>query len=154
MPIGVTEVTGIFMQFNLTSSGLDRFVDAQEPVYDAVIKELTSGKKTSHWMWFVFPQLKGLGRSAIADHFGIESRAEAVAYWEHPVLGERLLVCTNLVLAHHDETAHDIFGIPDDLKFKSCMTLFARVVPSEPAFQRALERFFEGRSDEGTLNLL
>lgn len=142
------------MQFNLTSRGLDRFVDAQGPVYDSVIKELASGKKTSHWMWFIFPQLKGLGRSAIADHFGIESRTEAVAYWEHPVLGERLLECTNLVLAQHDKTAHDIFGSPDDLKFKSCMTLFARIAPDEPAFQQALEQFYGGRSDEETLNLL
>ncbi|OOG58065.1 calpastatin [Polaromonas sp. C04] len=139
---------------DLTMQGLNRFLNAQGPVYDAVIKELTGGKKTTHWMWFVFPQLKGLGRSAIAEHFGIESRTEALAYWEHPVLGERLLECTNLALAQHGKSAHEIFGSPDDLKLKSCMTLFARVVPSEPAFQHALERFFEGRSDEGTLNLL
>ena len=139
---------------DLTMQGLNRFLNAQGPVYDSVIKELTGGKKTTHWMWFVFPQLKGLGRSAIAEHFGIESRTEALAYWEHPVLGARLLECTNLVLEQHDKSAHDIFGSPDDLKFKSCMTLFARVVPSELAFQQALDRLYGGSLDERTVELL
>ena len=113
------------MPFDLTKSGLERFVDAQESVFAAVFNELKAGKKTSHWMWFVFPQLRGLGRSAIAQHFGIESRDEALAYWQHPVLGKRLKECTLLVLEVDDRTAHEIFGSPDDVKFRSCMTLFA-----------------------------
>ncbi|MFZ3141768.1 DUF1810 domain-containing protein [Polaromonas sp.] len=111
--------------------------------------------KTSHWMWFVFPQLKGLGRSAMAKHFGLESRDEALAYWQHPVLGRRLKQCTTLVLAAGiHKTAHDVLGSPDDLKFRSCMTLFCQVAPDEPVFSRALERFFGGQPDEGTLKLL
>lgn len=142
------------MPFDLTKSGLQRFVDAQDSVYAEVCKELKAGKKTSHWMWFIFPQLKGLGRSALAMHFGIESREEALAYWHHPVLGTRLKDCTQLVLAVDGRTAHEIFGFPDDLKFRSCMTLFARVALDEPAFQMALERYFDGQPDEGTLALL
>ncbi|HAL39562.1 MAG TPA: DUF1810 domain-containing protein [Polaromonas sp.] len=142
------------MPFNLTNNGLERFVDAQGPVYDSVFKELASGRKATHWMWFIFPQLKGLGRSPIAKHFGIESRDEALAYWKHSVLGKRLLECTTLVLAQRNTTAHDIFGSPDELKFKSCMTLFAQVAPEEPVFKQALERFFEGTPDEGTLKLM
>jgi uncharacterized protein (DUF1810 family) len=142
------------MPFNLTNNGLGRFVDAQGPVYNSVFKELASGRKTTHWMWFVFPQLKGLGRSPIAKYYGIESRDEALAYWKHPVLGRRLKECTQLVLAVDDTTAHDIFGSPDELKFKSCMTLFAQVAPEEPVFKEALKRFFEGKPDEGTLKLM
>ena len=139
---------------NLITQGLERFVEAQSQVYASVCEELTAGKKTSHWMWFVFPQLKGLGRSPAARHFGLESRAEALAYWRHPVLGKRLKTCTALVLAIGSPNAHDIFGSPDDLKFRSCMTLFAQAVPDEPVFNQALERFFAGKPDESTLELL
>ncbi|CAN5544478.1 DUF1810 domain-containing protein [soil metagenome] len=140
---------------NLTTQGLERFVEAQDPVYVSVCEELAAGKKTSHWMWFVFPQLKGLGRSAMAKHFGLESRDEALAYWQHPLLGQRLKQCTMLVLAAGlHKTAHDILGSPDDLKFRSCMTLFCQLAPDEPVFSQALEWFFGGLPDEATLKLL
>ena len=142
------------MDTNSTSHGLERFVGAQDRVYAAVKEELVAGNKTSHWMWFVFPQLKALGRSSMAKHFGIESGSEALAYWQHPVLGKRLKECTELVLAAGGKTVHEIFGSPDDLKFRSCMTLFARVVPEEPVFSQALERFFDGKPDAMTLSLL
>ena len=139
---------------NLTTQGLQRFVEAQDRVYESVCNELALGEKTSHWMWFIFPQLKGLGRSPIAKHYGLESAAEALAFWQHPVLGKRLKECALLVLAQPNTTARDIFGSPDDLKFKSCMTLFAQVAPTEPAFQQALQRFFGGKRDESTVKLL
>ena len=139
---------------NLTTQGLQRFVQAQDLVFDSVCNELSLGEKTSHWMWFIFPQLKSLGHSPIAKHYGLESALEAREYWEHPVLGPRLKQCTQLVLAQPNTTAHDIFGSPDDVKFKSCMTLFARVVPNEPCFKEALTRFFAGKSDDNTLKLL
>ena len=139
---------------NLTTPGLQRFVEAQDRVYESVRKELALGEKTSHWMWFIFPQLEGLGRSTIAKYFGIDSREEALGFWRHPILGQRLKECTQLVLAQRNTTAHDIFGSPDDLKFKSCMTLFAEVAPDEPVFQQALVRFFGGQPDETTLKLL
>ncbi|HXE21369.1 MAG TPA: DUF1810 domain-containing protein [Rhodoferax sp.] len=132
---------------------LERFVQAQNPVYAQVCAELAAGLKTSHWMWFVFPQLKGLGRSAMAQHFGITSRAEAQAYWHHALLGARLKECVELVLAVEGRTALQIFGSPDDLKFHSSLTLFAQAAPDEPVFQRALPRYFDGESDARTLEL-
>ena len=134
--------------------GLKRFVEAQDHVYASVLEELAAGNKTSHWMWFVFPQLKALGRSSIAKHYGIASQGEALAYWQHPVLGERLKECTQLVLKARGKTAHEIFNSPDDFKFRSCMTLFAQVAPEEPVFSQALELFFGGKEDQMTLNLL
>lgn len=139
---------------NSTSLGLERFVEAQDRVYESVCNELALGEKTSHWMWFIFPQLKGLGRSPIAKHYAIESADAALAYWQHPILGQRLKECTQLVLAQRNTTAHDIFGSPDDLKFKSCMTLFAQVAPNEAVFKQALQRFFGGKLDDSTLKLL
>ncbi len=133
---------------------LERFIEAQDPVYDAVIAELTRGKKQSHWMWFVFPQPRGLGRSDASRYYGIASRAEALAYSRHAVLGARLRECTALVLAIQGRSAHDIFGTPDDLKFHSCMTLFHEVDPEEPSFARALERYFAGAPDVNTLDRL
>ena len=133
---------------------LERFVAAQDAVYEAVRAELSAGRKASHWMWFVFPQLRGLGRSATALHYGLASREEALAYWRHPVLGLRLKECCELVLATQGRTAHEIFGSPDDLKFRSCMTLFAEVAPDEPVFRRALARFFDAEPDPRTLALL
>jgi uncharacterized protein (DUF1810 family) len=135
------------------SFDLDRFVAAQDLVYARVCAELAAGAKASHWMWFVFPQLRGLGRSATADHFGIASRAEAEAYLSHPVLGERLRECTRLVLAVRGRDATAIFGTPDDMKFHSSMTLFAEV-SDEPLFADALARYFDGRRDARTLQLL
>lgn len=139
---------------NLTTLGLQRFVEAQDRVYESVCNELALGEKTSHWMWFIFPQLKGLGHSPIAKYYGIASADEALEFWQHPVLSQRLLECTKLVLAQPNTTAHDIFGSPDDLKFKSCITLFALVAPDEAAFSQALARFFGGKADENTLKLL
>ena len=133
---------------------LQRFVEAQNPVYPQVCAELAAGKKTSHWMWFVFPQIKALGRSPTAKHFGLGSRDEALAYWQHTVLGKRLKECAQLVLAFDNKTAHDIFGSPDDLKLKSCMTLFTHISAGEPVFKQVLERFFGGQLDDKTLNLL
>ena len=142
------------MSFNSTKTGLERFVEAQDRVYDTVCDELALGAKTSHWMWFIFPQLKELGRSPIAKFYGIASREEARAYWERPVLGKRLLECTKLVLALRNKTANEILGFPDDLKFQSCMTLFSQVAPEEDAFKRALDYYFGGSPDENTLRLL
>ncbi len=142
------------MSSNPAVQGLERFVTAQDRVYASVCDELAAGSKTSHWMWFVFPQLKALGRSSIAKHFGIESRNEALAYWQHPVLGRRLKACTELVFAVGDKTALEIFGSPDELKFRSCMTLFAQVALEEKVFNLALQRFFDGQPDETTLRLL
>ena len=134
--------------------GLERFVEAQAPVYASVLRELGAGSKTSHWMWFVFPQLKSLGRSSTARFYGIEDRAEAAAYWRHPLLGPRLVECTRLVLATSGRSAHAVFGSPDDLKLCSCMTLFDAVAPEEPAFRSVLDRFYAGVADAATLDLL
>jgi uncharacterized protein (DUF1810 family) len=133
---------------------LQRFVAAQNPVYRQVCAELAAGAKTSHWMWFVFPQLKALGRSAIAQHYGLASKAEAEAYWRHAVLGDRLKECTALVLGVDGRSARQIFGSPDDLKFRSAMTLFAAAAPDEPIFERALLKYFGGKPDDRTLELL
>ena len=133
---------------------LQRFDDAQAPVFDDVCDELAAGRKTTHWIWFIFPQLRELGRSATARFYGITSRDEALAYWQHPVLGPRLKQCAELVLQVSGKTAHDIFGTPDELKLRSCMTLFAAVAGEEPVFTRVLERFYGGRPDERTLALL
>lgn len=133
---------------------LQRFMDAQNPVYQDVLAELAAGEKTSHWMWFVFPQHKGLGRSAMAQHYGIASLEEAQAYWRHPVLGNRLRECVELVVAVHGKTALQIFGSPDDLKFRSSLTLFSLLEPDEPVFKRALAKYFGGIGDSRTLELL
>ena len=133
---------------------LQRFVDAQAPVYVQVTAELARGQKQSHWMWFVFPQMQGLGRSAIARHYGIASQDEALAYRQHVLLGPRLLECTRLVLAVDSKTALQIFGTPDDLKFRSSMTLFERVAPQQPEFAAAIDKLYAGRRDEATMALL
>lgn len=134
---------------------LERFVEAQSPVYDVVRAELAAGIKRSHWMWFVFPQHRALGRSTTALHYGLGGSDEAAAYWHHPVLGPRLRECCGLLLAAPaSRSAHDIFGSPDDLKLCSSMTLFATAVPDEPLFARVLERFYGGTSDPLTLRLV
>jgi uncharacterized protein (DUF1810 family) len=135
-------------------SDLARFVEAQDPVYDDVRAELQAGRKTTHWMWFVFPQLRGLGRSATARYFGIDSAAEAAAYLQHPVLGARLRECVELVLGVTGRTALEIFGATDAMKFRSSMTLFETVSPGEALFQRALDRYFDGEPDPPTIALL
>jgi uncharacterized protein (DUF1810 family) len=133
---------------------LQRFVDAQADTYDAACRELAAGRKRSHWMWFVFPQLAGLGSSPTAQFYGIGSRAEALAYWRHPLLGLRLKACAQLVLDADAASAHAIFGSPDDLKLRSCMTLFAVAAPEEPVFHAVLERWFGGDPDPRTIELL
>jgi uncharacterized protein (DUF1810 family) len=133
---------------------LERFVQAQDPVYAQVCAELAAGRKTSHWMWFIFPQLEGLGRSAMARHFGIASKAQAEAYWRHALLGVRLKECTELMLAVNGRTALQILGAPDDLKFRSSLTLFAQAAADEPVFERALAQYFGGEYDARTLELL
>ena len=133
---------------------LRRFVDAQEPVFSSACAELRSGRKRSHWMWFIFPQIKGLGHSAMAAHYGIASRQEAAAYLDDPILGPRLVECTRIVNALTGRTLHEIFGHPDDLKFRSSMTLFAAVAPEPSVFREALEKYCEGEADPSTLALL
>ena len=117
---------------------LERFVEAQAPVYPRALAELTAGRKQSHWMWFVFPQLSGLGRSPMAQHYAIHSLEEARSYLAHPLLGARLKECTSTVLGVIGKSAHEIFDTPDDLKFHSSMTLFAHAAPDEPLFRAAL----------------
>ena len=136
------------------SFDLERFVRAQDPVLPQVRQELKTGRKRSHWMWFVFPQLAGLGHSATARHYAIISFSEARAYASHPLLGPRLTECTNLVNAIHGRTVHEIFGSPDDLKFHSSMTLFVQAQPENPAFRVALEKYFSGALDPLTTRLL
>ncbi|WP_337181134.1 DUF1810 domain-containing protein [Shinella sp.] len=134
---------------------LSRFVTAQDPVFDTVIAELRAGRKESHWMWFVFPQLRALGRSPTAKFYGIGSLDEARAYLEHSVLAERLARAVDAVLAVQGRSVHDIFGTPDDLKFRSSMTLFDAVAGGgEGRFRLALERFFAGGPDRRTLELI
>ena len=129
---------------------LDRFLVAQQPVYDDVLDELRRGRKTCHWMWFVFPQVAGLGYSAMAQRFAIASLDEARAYLAHPALGARLRECAELVLATRGRTAVEIFGSTDALKLCSCMTLFHRAAPDEPVFARVLDRYYGGVADEAT----
>jgi uncharacterized protein (DUF1810 family) len=138
----------------MTQHGLDRFIEAQDATYGQVRSELAAGRKLSHWMWFIFPQLRGLGSSPMAMRFALASREEALAYWQHPILGARLKECTQLVLAVEGQSAFDIFGTPDDLKFRSCLTLFAQAVPGETMFAQALSRYYAGEQDVRTLALL
>jgi uncharacterized protein (DUF1810 family) len=130
---------------------LQRFVDAQERVIDDVRAELSAGRKRSHWMWFVFPQIVGLGHSAMAQRYAIQSRAEAQAYLAHPVLGGRLEQLTSIVNHLKDSRADEIFGYPDDMKFHSSMTLFALSAADPAVFDEALHRYFGGRPDEATV---
>jgi uncharacterized protein (DUF1810 family) len=133
---------------------LERFVTAQARVFDAVLAELRAGRKQTHWMWFIFPQLRGLGRSPTAQLYGIGSVAEARAFHAHALLGPRLDVCTRTVLESPARSLHDIFGSPDDWKFRSCMTLFEVAVPDVPLFGWALDRWCAGERDHRTLQLL
>jgi uncharacterized protein (DUF1810 family) len=133
---------------------LRRFVDAQEPVYDAVRTELRRGQKRSHWIWFVFPQLAGLGRSPTAQHYGISSREEARAYLAHPVLGPRLRECARLVAAIDGRSADQIFGWPDNLKVRSSMTLFALATEDNAEFRAVLDKFYDGQDDPATVERL
>jgi uncharacterized protein (DUF1810 family) len=133
---------------------LERFVRAQNPVFKQVCAELRSGGKESHWMWYIFPQMNGLGYSPTSLRFAIASREEAEVYLEHPILGARLKECTQLVLLIEGLSIRDIFGYPDYLKFHSCMTLFAQVTPKERVFKEALDKYFGGELDRATLDRL
>ena len=133
---------------------LDRFVKAQEGVYERALAEIRAGHKQSHWMWFIFPQIAGLGSSPTSQHFAIKSRAEAEAYLAHPVLGARLNESAEAALAVKDRSAEDVFGPVDAMKLRSSATLFAAVAPHGSVFQRILDRYFRGRADERTSELL
>ena len=137
-----------------TDFNLERFVDAQIGVYDTALAELRAGHKRTHWMWFIFPQIEGLGHSAMAQRYAIRSADEAAAYLAHPVLGPRLRACAAAVASHHDRGVDEIFGHPDNLKFHSSMTLFADVAPHEAIFQTCLDQFFDGRADHATMDRL
>lgn len=131
---------------------LQRFIDAQQPVFDRVIAELKQGRKRGHWIWFIFPQLKGLGHSSNSEFFGISSLQEAAAYVQHPVLGPRLMQCTELVNSVEGSSAEDIFGEIDAMKFRSSMTLFAKAAPDNQIFADAIGKYFGGRLDGLTIN--
>ncbi|MDT7730900.1 MAG: hypothetical protein QOK45_1153 [Mycobacterium sp.] len=133
---------------------LQRFVDAQDRCYDTVLAELRAGAKRSHWIWFVFPQLQGLGHSATAVRYGISSPDEAQAYLAHPVLGPRLRECARLVAHIDGRSADDIFGWPDNLKVRSSMTLFARATDENAEFRTVLDKFYDGEDDPATVELL
>jgi uncharacterized protein (DUF1810 family) len=132
----------------------DRFVEAQDAVYERVRRELREGRKRGHWMWFVFPQLSGLGFSAMAQRYAIATLGEAAAYLEHPILGPRLIECSELVNQVEGRTVNEIFGAPDDLKFHSSMTLFASIPDAPPAFDAALAKYFGGAPDRMTARML
>jgi uncharacterized protein (DUF1810 family) len=133
---------------------LQRFVDAQNTVYDRVRAELKSGRKKTHWMWFIFPQIAGLGHSAMAQRYAISSLREAEAYLDHAILGPRLRECTRLVIGVEGRSAREILGPPDDMKFRSCLTLFAHAAPDEQIFRDALDKYFNGDFDRSTIERL
>lgn len=133
---------------------LNRFVHAQEPVYDQALFEIMNGRKRSHWMWYIFPQFDGLGQSATSERYAIKSIEEARAYLAHPVLGPRLAECAEAVLSIRGQSAHSIFGTPDDLKLRSSATLFASASNDGSVFHRLLDEFFKGERDRRTLRLM
>ncbi|WP_199313688.1 DUF1810 domain-containing protein [Leptolyngbya sp. FACHB-671] len=133
---------------------LNRFLQAQQANYEQALSEIKSGRKRSHWMWYVFPQFDGLGSSPTSKRYSIKSVAEAKAYLSHPILGSRLIECVEAVLSVEGRTAYEIFGSPDDMKLKSCATLFAYVSTEKSVFDQLLDRFFQGERDEKTLRLL
>lgn len=133
---------------------LERFILAQEMSYEQVLSELKHGKKVTHWMWYIFPQIAGLGESTTSKMYALMSKDEAVAYLKHPVLGERLRLCIQLVIKHREKSVDDIFGFPDYLKFKSCLTLFYLVSDENELYKKALNIFFNGTHDGTTEKLL
>jgi uncharacterized protein (DUF1810 family) len=133
---------------------LARFVQAQEGDYERALSEIRSGRKRSHWMWYIFPQYDGLGFSPTSRRYAIKSLAEARAYLGHPVLGPRLVECAEAALGVEGRSAYEVFGSPDDMKLRSCATLFARVSPAGSVFQRLLDKYFQGQPDARTLRLL
>ncbi|MFI5162960.1 MAG: DUF1810 domain-containing protein [Sphingobacteriales bacterium] len=138
----------------MNPSNLERFLKAQETSYDAALEEIRGGRKRSHWMWFIFPQVQGLGFSSTAQMYAINGYEEAEAYLKHPVLGKRLLEISHALMALQNDDPSSVFGYPDDLKLKSSMTLFASVEPENPLFQQVLDKFYHGTKDAKTLQLL
>lgn len=136
------------------NNGLVRFLEAQNHVYLKALEEIKKGQKRSHWMWFIFPQVKGLGSSEHARFFGINDLAEATAYLQHPILGKHLIEITKAVLSISGRPASEIFGYPDDLKLHSSMTLFSKVESADPVFNEVIEKYFDGVLDSGTLKIL
>ena len=133
---------------------LPRFIEAQNGIYEQALSELKAGRKRSHWMWFVFPQIAGLGTSSMAEKYAIRSAEEASAYLSDPILGSRLLRCVEAILSVSDRSAHDIMGSPDDLKLRSSMTLFAAVSDHGSPFHKAIDHFYDGKFDERTISIL
>lgn len=133
---------------------LDRFVLAQEYSYDTALSEIKKGRKTTHWIWYIFPQLKGLGVSYRSEQYGIENAEEARSYLSHPVLGARLREITKALLNLNENDAHKVMGYPDDMKLRSCMTLFAYISENDSIFHRVLEKYFDGKKDEATIKML
>ena len=135
------------------NNSIDRFLIAQEHSYDTALREIRSGRKRSHWMWYIFPQLKGLGRSSTSEYYGLSGIKEAQAYLSDPILKARLIEITDAVIAHKDKSAEEIFGGIDAKKLRSCMTLFSIAAPDIPVFEAVLEQFFHGVPDRNTLRL-
>ena len=133
---------------------LERFLVAQEGVFETALEEVGNGRKETHWMWFIFPQLEGLGISHMAQYYGIQNKQEAIDYINHPVLGKRLVKISKALLKLHSSNPKMVMGYPDDLKLCSCMTLFAEIAPNEKVFQKVLDKFFDGKKDENTIELL
>ena len=133
---------------------LERFYKAQEYDYETALSEIRNGRKESHWMWYIFPQVSGLGRSTMAEYYAIRSREEAKVYIEDPVLGKRLIEISQALLQVDSDDAEEVMGWPDNLKLRSCMTLFAEVAPEQPVFRSVLEKFYDGEMDGKTLDIL
>ena len=151
---GTTIATTLYAMSGGDPYDLQRFLDAQDGVWDVAAQELRAGRKQTHWMWFIFPQIHGLGASAMAQRYAIASLEEARAYVSHPVLGSRLIECTRLVNEIEERTIEEILGYPDYLKFHSSLTLFAHVIPTNPVFALALRNHFRGQFDPGTIKQL
>jgi uncharacterized protein (DUF1810 family) len=141
-------------KFSEIDNDLRRFLQAQQNIYPQVLKELQSGKKTSHWMWFIFPQIERLGHSSTGKYYSIKTIDEAKEYLIHPVLGKRLLECSNIIAGIENKTADEIFGYPDTMKLRSCMTFFNFIAPEQKVFADVLKKYFNGEEDEQTLSIL
>jgi uncharacterized protein (DUF1810 family) len=138
----------------MANESLDRFIEAQKPDYSIALAEIKQGRKRSHWMWYIFPQIRGLGFSETSTYYAIKDLDEAKQYLQHPVLGKRLIEISKALLENEENDATKIFGTPDDLKLRSSMTLFAAVPNADPVFQAVLNKFFEGKQDSKTLSII
>ena len=138
----------------MESEKINRFLTAQNQAYLKALEEIRAGKKVGHWIWYIFPQLKGLGKSEVSEHYALEGINDATDYLNHPVLGRHLVEISNAVLSLTGRSAHEIFGSPDDMKLRSCMTLFAEIKNTDPVFKQVLDKYFDGQFDRLTLELL